>query len=183
MHPWDCWDSLVFMLTLRKGVSHCTKTAKMLDTQKCLQNHIKNAKANKFLSTLSKEGPTEFYLSTTFGLSFMISSVAPTRSSTSLYACLITKIGNRNLQCVPLCRNLKCGIRLLKGILHLTLYFLYIRIKKIITHLAGQTYVWHGCKWNFAGPQIYLQPAKIKSQHFGVSLKFWFVIESIAYDD
>ena len=42
----------------------------------------------------------------------------------------------------------------------------------IITHLAGQTYVWHGCKWNFAGPQIYLQPAKIKYQHFGVSLKF-----------
>ena len=22
--------------------------------------------------------------------------------------------------------------------------------KKITTHLAGQTYVWHGCKWNFA---------------------------------
>ena len=42
----------------------------------------------------------------------------------------------------------------------------------IITHLAGQTYVWHGCKWDFAGLQIYLQPAKIKSQHFGVSLKF-----------
>ena len=31
----------------------------------------------------------------------------------------------------------------------------------IITDLAGQTYVWHGCKWDFAGPQIYLQPAKI----------------------
>ena len=44
--------------------------------------------------------------------------------------------------------------------------------KAIITHLAGQTYVWHSCKWNFAGPQIYLQQAKIKSQHFGVSLKF-----------
>ena len=48
---------------------------------------------------------------------------------------------------------------------------------KIITHLAGQTYVWQGCKWNFAGPQIYLllrylQPAKIKSPHFGVLLKF-----------
>ena len=42
----------------------------------------------------------------------------------------------------------------------------------IITHLADQTYVWHGYKWNFAGPQIYLQPAKIKSQYFGVSLKF-----------
>ena len=42
----------------------------------------------------------------------------------------------------------------------------------IITHLAGQTYVWHGYKWNFAGPQIYLQPAKMKSQLFGVSLKF-----------
>ena len=25
---------------------------------------------------------------------------------------------------------------------------------------------------NFAGPQIYLQPAKIKCQHFGLSLKF-----------
>ena len=32
--------------------------------------------------------------------------------------------------------------------------------------------VWHGCKWNFAGPQIYLQPAKIKIQHFEVLLKF-----------
>ena len=42
----------------------------------------------------------------------------------------------------------------------------------IITHLADQMYVWHSCKWNFARPQIYLQPAKIKSQHFGVSLKF-----------
>ena len=42
----------------------------------------------------------------------------------------------------------------------------------IITHLAGQTIFWHGRKWNFAGPQIYLQPAKIKSQHSGVSLKF-----------
>ena len=40
------------------------------------------------------------------------------------------------------------------------------------THLAGQTYVWHGWKWHFARPQIYLQPANIKSQHFGVSLKF-----------
>ena len=37
----------------------------------------------------------------------------------------------------------------------------------IITHLASQICVWHGCKWNFAGPQIYLQPTKIKSQHFG----------------
>ena len=43
--------------------------------------------------------------------------------------------------------------------------------EKINTHLAGQTYVWHCCKWNVAWPQIYLQPAKIKSQHFGVSLK------------
>ena len=53
----------------------------------------------------------------------------------------------------------------------------------IITHLAGQTYVWQGCKWKFAGPQIYLQPAKVKSQHSGVSLKFWVVIESLAYED
>ena len=46
------------------------------------------------------------------------------------------------------------------------------RNQRIITHLAGQRYVWHGCKWKFAGPQIHLQPAKIKSQHFGVLLKF-----------
>ena len=45
-------------------------------------------------------------------------------------------------------------------------------IRVIVTHLEGQTYVWQGCKWNFAGPQIYLQPAETKSQHFGVSLKF-----------
>ena len=51
-------------------------------------------------------------------------------------------------------------------------WFLYAVFFCIITHLASQTYVWHGCKWNFAGPQIYLQPAKIKSQHFGVSVKF-----------
>ena len=40
-------------------------------------------------------------------------------------------------------------------------------LKYIITHLAGQTYVWRGCKWNFAGPQIYLQPAELKKQHLG----------------
>ena len=51
-------------------------------------------------------------------------------------------------------------------------YLKPVHKKDIITHLEGQTYVWHGCKWNFAGPQIYLQPAKIKSQYFGVSLKF-----------
>ena len=48
-------------------------------------------------STLPKEVLATFYLSTTFGLSFMISSVAPTRRS-SFYAYLITKIGNRNLK-------------------------------------------------------------------------------------
>ena len=52
-------------------------------------------------SILPKDTPVKFYLSTGFGLSFMISSVAPTRSST-FYAYLITKIGNRNLkQLVP----------------------------------------------------------------------------------
>ena len=42
-------------------------------------------------STLPKGAPIKFYLSTTFGLSFMISSVASTRLSTS-YAYLITAI-------------------------------------------------------------------------------------------
>ena len=33
-------------------------------------------------STLPKDAPAKFYLCTTFGLRFMLSSVAPTRSST-----------------------------------------------------------------------------------------------------
>ena len=41
--------------------------------------------------------PAKFYLSTTFGLRLMISSVARTRLST-FYAYLITKIGNRNVK-------------------------------------------------------------------------------------
>ena len=51
------------------------------------------------LSTLPKDAPAKLYLSATFGLSFMISSVAPTRSST-FYAYLITKIVNRNLKAI-----------------------------------------------------------------------------------
>ena len=59
-----------------------------------------------------------------------------------------------------------------------------LKMFQIITHLAGQTYVWHSCKWNFAGPQIYLHPAKIKSQYFGDIVKiFGLKIESIAYED
>ena len=74
--------------------------------QKCWTHIIpfriisKNAKTTKFLycqpSRLPKDAPAKFYLSTTFGLSFMIRSVAPTRSST-FYAYLITKIRNHNL--------------------------------------------------------------------------------------
>ena len=48
-------------------------------------------------STLAKEALAKFYISTTFGLRFMIRFVAPTRSST-FYAYLVTKIGNRNLK-------------------------------------------------------------------------------------
>ena len=47
-------------------------------------------------STLPKEALAKFYLSMTSGLSFMIRSVAFTRSSTS-YEYLFTKIGNSNL--------------------------------------------------------------------------------------
>ena len=73
----------------------------MLDTQNCLQNYIKNVKATKFILQSAfytfKEALAKFYLSTTFGSSFIISFVAPTRSSTS-YAYLVIKIGNRNLK-------------------------------------------------------------------------------------
>ena len=52
-------------------------------------------------STLPKEAPEKFYVSTTFGLSFIISSVAPTPSSTS-YAYLVTTIRNCNLNIIDL---------------------------------------------------------------------------------
>ena len=49
------------------------------------------------LSTLPKDASAKFYLSTTFGFSFMISSIALTRTST-FKAYLIAKVpGNRNL--------------------------------------------------------------------------------------
>ena len=81
-------------------------------------------------STLPKDTPAKFYLSTTFGLRLMISSVAPTRLS-AFYAYLITKIGNRNLKCLianrrkvkrdslinekVFCRRLFCLGRLIQG--------------------------------------------------------------------
>ena len=81
--------------------SHCTKAAKVLDTQNCFQNHIKNAKATKFLSQsaffTSKESTCKVLRFYDFRFKFCTSSVAPTRSST-FYAYLITKIGNRNLK-------------------------------------------------------------------------------------
>ena len=49
-------------------------------------------------STLPKDAPAKFLpFYKTFGLGFMISSIAPSRLSTS-YAYLITKMGNRNLK-------------------------------------------------------------------------------------
>ena len=75
----------------------------MLHTQNCLQHHIKNAKATKFLlqsSFYTSRGRTcKVYLSTAFGLRLVRSSVAPTRSST-FYPYLIIKIGNRNLKMI-----------------------------------------------------------------------------------
>ena len=53
--------------------------------------------SDNFRFKSQKSQRLKFYISTTFGLSFMIRSVAPTRSST-FYAYLITKIGNRNLK-------------------------------------------------------------------------------------
>ena len=67
-------------------------------------------------STLLKEALSKFYLSTTFGLSVMISSVAPKRSSTS-YTYLITKIGNRNVKGYF---SLKIGIQCWKDGEHVT---------------------------------------------------------------
>ena len=73
-----------------------------MDTQICLQNHIKKKlkQPNFFYSqpsTLLMDAPANFYLSTSFDLCSMISSAAPTRLPT-FYAYLITKIGSRNLK-------------------------------------------------------------------------------------
>ena len=48
-------------------------------------------------STLPKNARAKFYLSMTFGLSFMISFMAPSRSST-FYTYLITKMRDRSLK-------------------------------------------------------------------------------------
>ena len=55
------------------------------------------------------------------------------------------------------------------------LAFVVSELELIITHLSSQTYISHSCNWNFAWTwaQIYiLQPAKIKSQCFEISLKY-----------
>ena len=77
------------------------KLQKCWRQKNCLQHHAKILKPPNFFTVsllhLQKEALAKFYLSTTFGLGFMTSSVAPTRSSTS-HAYLITKIGNCNLK-------------------------------------------------------------------------------------
>ena len=81
----------------------------VLKLQKCWTHKIAFKIISKMLKqpnlfhsqppTVPMEALAKFYLSTAFGLSFMISSVAPIpgpiRSST-FYIYLITKIGNRN---------------------------------------------------------------------------------------
>ena len=66
----------------------------MLDTKIAFKIIPKMFKQPKFFygqpSILSKDVPAKFYFSTTFGVSFMISSVASTQSS-FFYADLITK--------------------------------------------------------------------------------------------
>ena len=79
------------------------KYAKLLDKTLPSKSLSKNAEATSFLfysqpSTLPKEALSKFYLSTAFGLSLIIRSVASIRLSTSYTHILITKIGNQNLQ-------------------------------------------------------------------------------------
>ena len=61
-------------------------------TQNCLLNHIRTLKQTNFFyslpSAFPKDEPVKFCLSTAFGVSFTIISVAPIRSST-LYAYFI----------------------------------------------------------------------------------------------
>ena len=80
-------------ITVESGfISRFTMTNIAPKLQKCWTHNIFFTIISKMLkqpnffcsqpSALSKEAPAKFYLPTTFGLSFMIRSVAPTRSST-----------------------------------------------------------------------------------------------------
>ena len=76
----------------------------MLDTQNCLQYYTKKTLRHPNFfhnepSVLSKDAPAKFHLSATFGLSFMISSVASTCSPT-FYLYLITKLRIHNLKSI-----------------------------------------------------------------------------------
>ena len=92
-------------------ISRFTMNNVALKLQKCWRHKIAFKIISKMLkqpnlfhsqpSTLPKKAPAKFHPSTVSGLNFMISSVAPTRSST-FCAYLITKIGNRNV-------NMFCG--------------------------------------------------------------------------
>ena len=73
-------------------ISRFTMNNIALKLQKCWTHKIAFKIISKMLkqpnffqsqpSTLPKDAPAKFYLSTTFGLSFVISSVVPTRSLT-----------------------------------------------------------------------------------------------------
>ena len=81
--------------------SIASKRQKCCTHKNAFKIKLKILRQPKFFGSQPSALPTEalvnFYLSTTFGLSLMISSVAPTGWLT-FYAYLITKIGNRNLK-------------------------------------------------------------------------------------
>ena len=101
-HTRNTNDSEILFYKQMYSEQHCTRKL-----QKCWTHNIAFKIISKMLkqasffhsqpSARAEEAFAKFYLSMTFWLSFMISSVAPTRSSTS-YSCLITKIGNRNFK-------------------------------------------------------------------------------------
>ena len=72
----------------------------MLDTQKLCKKMLRHPDFfHSEPSVLSKDAPAKFHLSVTFGLSFMISSVASTCSPT-FYKYLITKIRIHSLKSI-----------------------------------------------------------------------------------
>ena len=103
-------------------ISRCTINNIAPNLQKCWTHKIAFKMITKMLkqpnffysqrSTLPKEALAKFYLSVTFGLSFMISSVAPTRPSAS-HVYFITKIGNRNLKAGKISNALRFSLTIL----------------------------------------------------------------------
>ena len=70
-----------------------------------------------------------------------------------------------------------------KGVSHFLINWSVSLSYKLVSYnpdstVASKMYVCPSCKWSFATPQKYLQPAKSKVINLGFDWNFWFGIDS-----